>query len=55
MKEKGSIYVTEERDMGRLISILCNNGYKVKVTATSDMPFCDEYKITFKKGGEQDC
>ena len=49
-KNKGSIFVTSECDMGNLIAILCNNEYKVKVQQTVALDaFFQEYRIDFEK------
>lgn len=49
-KQKGSIYVTSECDMGKLIAILCNNDYEVKVKQTASLDaFFEEYKIDFER------
>lgn len=51
--EKGTLYINDQIDAERLITLLAKNGYKVQVEILDSIDDFDiEYKIKFKRKDE---
>ena len=52
---KGKLYIGNNTDMERLVTLLTKNGYTVRVTETVDLDaFCREYEVIYERREESD-